>query len=160
VRMVEEGLISQDNPVDFKVTGQAGLLPATTATPLAVVLTELLQNVVDHAYPAPADLHGGLVTVELANRMVPGRGSELLVRVIDDGVGLPPDFRLEATTGLGLSIVRTLITTELAGTIEMRSGEGTAPSRPGTVVELRVPLDEVVYQEPATGPIPVIRVES
>ena len=90
VRMVEEGLISQDNPVDFKVTGQAGLLPVTTATPLAVVLTELLQNVVDHAYPASAELRGGLVLIELANRLVPGRGNELLVRVIDDGVGLPP----------------------------------------------------------------------
>jgi two-component sensor histidine kinase len=159
VRMVEEGLISRENPVDFKVTGQAGLLPANIATPLAVVLTELLQNVVDHAYPDSAELRGGLVTVELANRTMPGRGGELLVRVVDDGVGLPPDFRLESSTGLGLSIVRTLIMTELHGTIEMRSGDGTLPSRPGTVVELRVPLHEVVYEEPATGPVPVVRVD-
>ena len=49
VRMVEEGYSSPDRPLHFKVSGDAGKLPATMATPLAVVLTELLQNVVDHA---------------------------------------------------------------------------------------------------------------
>ncbi len=55
VRMVEEGLLSPDHPIDIKITGDAGNLPATVATPLAVVLNELLQNVVDHAYPAGDD---------------------------------------------------------------------------------------------------------
>jgi signal transduction histidine kinase len=45
--------------------------------------------------------------------------------------------------GLGLSIVRTLVTSELGGTIELRTGDG-QPERPGTIVELRVPLDRVV----------------
>jgi signal transduction histidine kinase len=40
---------------------------------------------------------------------------------------------------LGLSIVRTLVTSELGGTIEVHEGNGPA-DRPGTVVELRVPL--------------------
>jgi len=151
VRMVEEGLISPEHPVDFKVTGEAGLLPAATATPLAVVLTELLQNVVDHAYPASADLDGGHVTVELGQRQ-----DALWVRVTDDGVGLPPGFSLDLATGLGLSIVRTLVTSELAGTISMSRGEG-PEGRAGTVVELRVPLHTVVREEPATGPIPVYR---
>ena len=34
-----------------RVEGDAGKLPARVATPLAVVLTELLQNAVDHGYP-------------------------------------------------------------------------------------------------------------
>jgi two-component sensor histidine kinase len=133
VRMVEEGLISPDRPVWFQVDGDAGRLPATVATPLAVVLTETLQNVVDHAYPPEADLGEGRVTVELDND-----GSSLHVRVTDDGVGLPAGFDLDTTTGLGLSIVRTLITSELGGTIDMSVGSG-PPDRPGTVVDLRVP---------------------
>ncbi|MDZ7732320.1 MAG: histidine kinase N-terminal domain-containing protein [Acidimicrobiia bacterium] len=84
VRMVEEGLSSPERPLDFKVVGDAGTLPAPIATPLAVVLTELLQNVVDHAYPEGAVDEGGQAVVELAND-----GSELVVRVVDDGVGLP-----------------------------------------------------------------------
>jgi two-component sensor histidine kinase len=135
VRMVEEGLMSPDMPVQIKVTGDPGRLPATTATPLAVVLTELLQNVVDHAYPVDLDAKGGVVELSLHND-----GRELRARVTDDGAGLPEDFSVDTTTGLGLSIVRTLVTTELGGTITMRRGDGSG-ARPGTTVELRIPLD-------------------
>ena len=56
---------------------------------------------------------------------------------------------LGAQTGLGLSIVRTLVTTELAGSIEMRQASESElqsadlsprPGNSGTVIELRVPL--------------------
>jgi len=136
VRMVEEGLISPEHPIRFRVVGDPGHLPATLATPLAVVLTEALQNVVDHAYPPGVFDEGaaGDVRVELSND-----GRELRVRVVDDGVGLPAGFSLERSTGLGLSIVRTLVTTELGGMIELRRGDGSG-ARPGTVVELRVPV--------------------
>ena len=51
VRMVEEGLTSPERPLRFRITGDPGRLPSPAATSLAVVLTELLQNVIDHAYP-------------------------------------------------------------------------------------------------------------
>ncbi len=52
--------------------------------------------------------------------------------MVDDGVGLPPGFTVEQSSGLGLSIVQTLVTSELGGTIELRSDAGTrvAPDRP------------------------------
>jgi two-component sensor histidine kinase len=136
VRMVEEGLISPERPVRIRVIGDAGKLPAAIATPLAVVLTELLQNVVDHAYPLGNDSTDGRVILNLANN-----GRSVRVTVTDDGAGLPDGFSIEATTGLGLSIVRTLVTTELGGTIEMVRGKGD-PRRPGTVVVVRIPLAE------------------
>ena len=64
---------------------------------------------------------------------------ELRVDVTDDGSGLPAGFDLDTAAGLGLSIVRTLVTSELNGTIAMRTGDG-PPGRPGTIVSLRVPL--------------------
>ncbi|MGZ4717552.1 MAG: sensor histidine kinase, partial [Acidimicrobiales bacterium] len=137
VRMVEEGLLSPEHPVDIKIIGDAGKLPATIATPLSVVLNELLQNVVDHAYPAEFDGEAGHVLLELDND-----GTELRVRVTDDGAGLPEGFSLDAVTGLGLSIVRTLVTTELDGTIELVPGPGRG-DRPGTTVDVRVPLGPV-----------------
>jgi two-component sensor histidine kinase len=97
------------------------------------VLTELLQNVVDHAYAGGAG-SGAEVRVELAND-----GERLRISVADDGVGPPEGFSIEESTGLGLSIVRTLVTTELAGAIEMARGDG-PPGRPGTVVRLSVPV--------------------
>jgi two-component system, sensor histidine kinase PdtaS len=122
-RMVEEGMQSPDRPVRFRVEGDGGKLPAAVATPLAVVLTELLQNAVDHAFPARPD--GGTVAVVLDA----GNDGTLTIAVLDDGVGLPEGFSLDTATGLGLSIVRTLVTTELAGTIDGcpragRSGRG------------------------------------
>jgi two-component sensor histidine kinase len=145
VRLAEEGLQSVDRPVRLSVQGEGGRLPATVATPLSVVLTELLQNAIDHAFPDNATTKShGVVVVQLDNS-----GDELRVRVLDNGIGLKEDFDLKATQGLGLSIVRTLVTTELAGTITMRPGlaydalsMGLEPveGNLGTVVELRIPI--------------------
>jgi two-component system, sensor histidine kinase PdtaS len=143
LRLAEEGLQSQDRPVQFTVSGDGGKLPAIVATPLSVVLTELLQNAVDHGFPEGSG--GGRVNVQLAND-----SKELVVRVVDDGQGVAPDFQIDNATGLGLVIVRTLVTTELAGTIEMTpaspadiAGAGLqTPARgTGTLVQLRVPIN-------------------
>ena len=142
-RLAEESLQSPDRPVRFRVLGDGGRLPAIVATPLSVVLTELLQNAVDHAFVGDRQ-HPGNVVIALATDAV-----NLSVRVIDDGAGLPEGFTLDGATGLGLSIVRTLVTTELAGSIAMeaatpddlRSAGIADPSGPGTVVALRIPLD-------------------
>jgi two-component sensor histidine kinase len=134
-RMVEEAFHTPDRPVRCRVEGDAGNLPAQVATPLAVVLNELLQNAFDHAYPEGKEIDAGEVVLSL--RRDHGR---LDVQVVDDGAGLPDGFDLDTSMGLGLSIVRTLVTSELAGTIELRTGEGLA-DRPGTIVELKIPLE-------------------
>ncbi len=133
-RMVEEAFHSPDRPVRCRVVGDVGDLPAEVATPLAVVLNELLQNAFDHAYPEEKEIDRGEVVVNLRRT-----GGELLVRVTDDGAGLPDGFELGASPGLGLSIVRTLVTSELGGSIRLWSEEGKG-DRPGTTAELRVPL--------------------
>jgi two-component sensor histidine kinase len=136
VRMVEDGMSSPDRPVRFTVRGDGGVLPAEVATPVSVVLNELLQNAIDHAFPPSIDLQAvpGRVVVALAND-----GERLRATVVDDGVGLPEGFSLESSTGLGLSIVRTLVTSELSGTITLERGAGDG-GRPGTVVSIDVPV--------------------
>lgn len=130
VRLAEEGLQSPDRPIRFTVHGDGGRIPASIATPLSVVLTELLQNAIEHGFPEGSG--GGSVRVELRNM-----ASRLDLSVVDDGRGVEGGFRLEDATGLGLSIVRTLVTTELNGSITMR------PNPPhGTRVELSIPLSD------------------
>ena len=142
LRLAEEGLQSPDRPVRFTVQGDGGRLPSTIATPLSVVLTELLQNAVDHGFPEGST--GGDVVVQLNPT-----DDQLNIRVINDGRGLDSRFELNKATGLGLSIVRTLVTTELAGSIVMRAGMpqdfaaaglGDQPKGAGTVVDLTVPI--------------------
>jgi len=142
LRLSEEGLQSPDRPVRFVVNGDGGRIPATIATPLSVVVTELLQNAIDHGFPEGEG--GGTVVVTLDSD-----DAVLTIKVVDDGRGLADSFDLSAATGLGLSIVRTLVTTELAGTIDMRQPtqeelDGAnltlRPGYRGTAVELCVPL--------------------
>jgi two-component sensor histidine kinase len=141
LRLVEEGLQSPDRPVRFIVQGDGGRLPATVATPLSVVLTELLQNAVDHGFPEGSA--GGTVVVELG-----GTDDDIEIKVINDGRVLDSAFDLNGVTGLGLSIVRTLVTTELNGSILIRAGVAEDfiavgiedhRSGDGTVVQLSLP---------------------
>ena len=132
VRMVQEGLVSPDRPIHFTITGDAGVLPAHVTTPLAVAVTELLQNVVEHGYPAGVAHDGeGRVNVQLSRR-----DDVVTIRVIDDGVGVPAEFELAVAGGLGLTIVRTFVELDLGGTIVMRARD----DGPGTFVELVVPV--------------------
>ena len=132
VRVVEETVSTPELRLHFDVDGDAGLLPGEIVTPLAVVLNELMQNAVDHAFPETDD---GGPSEGHVRVIVRRREHELSVDVVDDGVGLPAGFSLESSRGLGLSIVHALVTSELGGEIEMRDDHGTR-------VSLRVPLKD------------------
>jgi two-component system, sensor histidine kinase PdtaS len=110
--------------------GAFGVLGSGAATALAMVLTEVLQNAVQHGYAG--DAPGG--TIVVSPRRLVGR---LHVTVDDDGRGLPDGFDLDAATNLGLSIVRTLVESELGGQLAM----GSAPGGSGTRVVVDVPLE-------------------
>jgi two-component sensor histidine kinase len=113
--------------------GAFGELPAATATPLVMAVTELLHNAAEHAFPAD----GQPGSIELVAER---DGDDLVVRVRDDGRGLPEGFDAAASDGLGLQIVRTLVTSELGGSLHMTTpAEPPGPGRPGTEVVLDVP---------------------
>jgi two-component sensor histidine kinase len=96
--------------------GSFGTLPAALATPLVLVLTELVHNALAHAFdPGRA----GEVVVS-AHRTV----GTLDVVVGDDGRGIPEGVDLERSAGLGLQIVRTLVDSELGSALEVRPRPG------------------------------------
>ncbi len=136
-RMVGE-IGTRGATVETRRVGSFGTLPAEVATPLAMVLTEILQNAVEHGY---GESGTGTVLLEVAREPGPSGDAEddvLRVRVVDDGCGLPADFDWASATGLGLSIVRTLVSSELAGDLQM------GPADPhGTRVDVVVRLAEV-----------------
>ena len=108
-------------------SGSFGVLPPEVATPLSMVLNELVLNAVEHAFVGC----GGSIDVRAAREE-----RALRVEVCDDGRGLPGDFDLTTSTRLGLQIVRTLVDGELRGRLTLDAREGG-----GTAVVLEVPLD-------------------
>ncbi|MFN2593924.1 MAG: sensor histidine kinase [Actinomycetota bacterium] len=131
--MLGEGMILPGRDISVTVTGSAGPVGAELATPLAVTLTELLHNAIEHAYP---DGTGGTIAVELARS---DTGLSMLVR--DDGAGIKGN-PLEGSR-LGLQIVNSLVS-ELGGTFEITTAPPNAESgsllKGGTTVQVRVPL--------------------
>jgi two-component system, sensor histidine kinase PdtaS len=111
------------------------------ATPLALVLTELLQNALQHGLSHPTGATVG--SLEVIAVRGPGR---LTVTVSDNGAGLPADFDLDSTGSLGLQIVRTLVLTELGGQLEIEPRSGG-----GTKVLVELPLGEPELAEARLG---------
>ena len=105
--------------------GQLGSLESRIATPLSLVVTELMHNALEHG------LHesGTRLTIELQRY-----SNEGLITISDDGVGLPEGFDLSTSANLGLQIVRTLIENELKGELKLES------TTQGTQAKLRFPL--------------------
>jgi two-component sensor histidine kinase len=126
------GEMSPDGRVRLRRTGNFGTLPAEIATPLALVVTELLGNAVEHAYPDAGETEISDAWVELG--AVWHDDGRLAVTVTDGGRGLPPGFDPFASRRLGLQIVRALAETELGGELAISSRESG-----GTLARLVLP---------------------
>ncbi len=93
--------------------GMFGVVQADDATALALVITELVTNAVEHGLRGSS----GRVTVRAERE-----DDELVASVIDDGEGLPADF--DPCRGLGLQIVQALVEGELRGRITWGDATG------------------------------------
>jgi two-component sensor histidine kinase len=120
-QMVTEGLVLPERRIELKVSGSTGMLGADIATPLAVTVTELLQNAIEHAFP---EGRSGTVGIELARE-----AEEVVIVVWDDGIGMPVE--IQRGSRLGLQIIRSLIE-EMGGSFHITSDGGTR-------VEVRIP---------------------
>ncbi len=109
---------SSEHRVESAITGTFGRLRAEDATPLALVLSELVQNAVEHGL---AD-HGGRIEVAATRQWVSAGQEELTVTITDDGAGLPAGFR-PGLAGLGTRIVTSFVQ-DLGGRIRWENAPG------------------------------------
>ena len=111
-RIVAQNMLRPDLELEIKVEGEAVVLPSRPATSLALVINELLQNAIEHAFVGH---DRGSVLIGL------GRGTNgFVVEVRDDGVGLP----VGQPSSLGLEIVETWVREDLRGKLDFKSGKG------------------------------------
>lgn len=116
---VREVSRNPEQEIEIQVHGPTVRLPASQATPAALVINELLLNALEHGMKDRAQ---GIITVTLSDL-----GDAVQFDVCDNGSGLPPDFDQRNFSSLGLQIVHTLVTDDLKGSLEI--GPVTCPEK-------------------------------
>ena len=97
--------------------GEIGSLDPRIATPLSLVVTELIHNALEHGLAES----GANLTIQVERFE-----EKAQIVIFDDGVGLPEGFTILESANLGLQIVRTLTENELKGSINLvRTDRGT-----------------------------------
>jgi len=113
---ISQDLSGPGRRIAIEVRGTPLWLPSKQATSLALVLSELVTNALEHAFDGQA----GTVRITLSTR-----GEEIVVTVEDDGRGLPQGFDPERDAHLGLRIVQELVSRDLQGTFRLEGRGGT-----------------------------------
>jgi two-component sensor histidine kinase len=120
-RAAMETLTAPGRDIKVVIEGETLLLPSRVTSYLALVINELIQNSLDHAF---IGRNKGLIRVSMG-----AAPEEIVITVADDGVGLPADLH----HGLGLEIVNMLVREELRGRINFSTHS------PGAEAVIRVP---------------------
>ncbi len=102
--------------VRLRLDVKSSILGADQAIPCGLILNELVTNSLKYAFP---DSRAGEVLVEV--RSLPD--GQVLLRVADNGIGLPAGFDWQHASTLGLRIVN-LLTHQLKGTLRCEQGPG------------------------------------
>lgn len=86
-----------------------------TAIPCGLIINELVSNSLKYAFPS----RKGTIIIEFKSK-----GEEILLKVADNGVGLPADIEPENAETLGLKLVY-ILTKQLEGELELDRTHGT-----------------------------------
>lgn len=117
--------------ITIEYEGPKFLIPSNTAVSIALVINELIQNCVKHAFRGRKE---GKIYVSFQQN-----GHEIEVLVEDNGVG----YSDQAKPSLGLEIVKMMIEHDLAGQFTIQCNQK------GTAAVVRFPLEKGGYGEEA-----------
>jgi PAS domain S-box-containing protein len=91
--------------------------------PCALIINELISNALKHAFPR-GRLADGEKEISLELRRDPIDTYQHVLRVSDNGIGLPPGFDVSASRSLGMHLVDILVR-QLRGSLHAETGSGT-----------------------------------
>jgi two-component sensor histidine kinase len=112
-QQVRQVAVNPEQEVQIDIRGPNIRLPASQATPVALVINELVLNAMEHGLSGHSR---GRIDVELRDL-----GDAVQVVVQNSGSRLPPDFNPQQSGSLGLQIVYTLVTDDLKGSLQIES---------------------------------------
>jgi two-component sensor histidine kinase len=109
--------------IQLKIDAEPILVGPDVSVPLGLIATELVANTLEHGFPGES---GGRIGVSLDGD---GAAKRAILRIKDNGKGLPEGFDIEQTHSLGLTIARQFAK-QLGGTLVMeRRPEGGTEAR-------------------------------
>ena len=127
--LVDQVAIAYNSPEKSKILVEIGdvALDVGRATPMGLIINELISNSLKYAFPGGNASCGsdGKQPCEIRVSLSKDKSSYTL-RVADNGIGLPPGFDPQKTKTLGLKLVTFLAQHQLRAGIEISTKEGTA----------------------------------
>ena len=127
---IYQAIMSSMLDPDFKLEAEFKAdevqLPSDKATSIALILNELLQNTIEHAFE---DRSCGKLQVRFAEE-----AEGYLLSIADDGIGLPEGFQITGHKSLGLKIIKTMAESDLQGSFTL-----TNRSEGGTLALVKIP---------------------
>ena len=109
---------SINRKVQYKVEADNVTISVKQATPIGLIVNELITNSLKYAF---SDDREGVIVLKLKSNSE--KGVELSVS--DNGVGIPEGFNLQDADSLGLKLAKMLAENQLGGSIYMESNNGT-----------------------------------
>jgi two-component system, sensor histidine kinase PdtaS len=106
------------NRVIFKLSIEPVVLNLSVAVPFALILNEAISNSLKHGFP---DRREGTIVVELRSL----GGQTKVLKVADDGVGIPPTVDERNPNSFGLRLIRGF-TSDISGTLKIERSCGTS----------------------------------
>ncbi len=103
--------------VRFNIEGDGIILDIEKASPVGLIINELISNSLKYAFPNNQDSEINVSMRKLDN--------ELELNIMDNGIGMQDGFDWRKSNTLGLKLVRTLTENQLDGSIDMESNNGT-----------------------------------
>ena len=119
-------MVAPDLKLETTFVVDSAFLPSEQANSIALTLNELLQNAIEHGF---SDRKTGKLSVSFK-----AHPDGYVLEITDDGMGLPPNFKLGQTKSLGLKIIQTMVETDLGGRFEI------LPRVQGTCARVTVPM--------------------
>lgn len=117
--VIEDSHNRGQNSVALDINAERVQLAITQAIPCGLILNEILTNTYKHAFPKHFEGDPRISITMLRNR-----DNRILMRIEDNGVGLPDDFEKVNRSSLGMTLISTL-SRQLEAKMDVRNEKGT-----------------------------------
>jgi two-component sensor histidine kinase len=121
----------EPNQIDVRTDIENVSISLDQATPIALILNELISNAFKHAFP---EGRKGTISIQVRSELDENNSRNGHITIRDDGVGVPEGFNLQRAASTGLKVFLGLLH-QIDGQVELERDDGTA-------FHIRVPLGE------------------